>query len=297
MPRRLVVPPEVVGLPLTTRELLHVVTPGQLAGPAFVPVTRGVHVSAGTPLDHGARARAVLRAMHGPAALGGLSAAWALGVPDASPDEPVLVLAPRPAPRSREGVVVQQCALTDADVVRTPLGWATTPARTVVDLLRTLPMPRALCTAEAVAHRSRTRVQDVLAQLDRQRGARGLALARARVHLLDPRAESPRETALRLPLAEAGLPPCVPQHEVRDAGGAFVARLDLAWPELRVAVEYDGDHHRDRTQHSRDLARHNRLRALGWTVLQVDARLLERPAELVRQLAMLLDEARVRHQP
>jgi len=93
------------------------------------------------------------------------------------------------------------------------------------------------------------------------------------------------------------LPPCVPQHEVWDAGGAFVARLDLAWPELRVAVEYDGDHHRDRTQHSRDLARHNRLRALGWTVLQVDAQLFDRPAELVRQLTTLLVRARVRRLP
>lgn len=281
-------------MPMATGDLLRVVTPGQLAGPAFVPVLRGVHVSAATPLDHGTRARAALAAVRGRAALGGLSAAWAHGVPEAHPDEAVLMLAPRPAPRSREGVVVQQCALTAADVVRTRLGWATTPARTVVDLLRTLPMPRALCTAEAVAHRSRTRVEDVLAQLERQRGARGLALARERVRLLDPRAESPRETALRLLLAEAGLPPCVPQHEVWDTGGAFVARLDLAWPDVLVAVEYDGDHHRDRGQHSRDLARHNRLRALGWTVLQVDARVLARPQELVRQLATLLDEARVR---
>ena len=79
----------------------------------------------------------------------------------------------------------------------------------------------------------------------------------------------------------------MPQHEVRD-DGAFVARLDLAWPDRRVAVEYDGAHHRDPRQHSLDLARHNRLRALGWTVLQVDARVLARPQELFRQLAGLL---------
>ncbi|MEJ5946801.1 DUF559 domain-containing protein [Pseudokineococcus basanitobsidens] len=288
MPRRLPVPDDVVGVPLTTEQLLTRVTRGQLAGPAFRSVTRGVHVTAATPDDHGVRARAVLQAIRGPAALGGLSAAWAYGVHEAGDGDPVLVLAPRPAPRCREGVDVHQCALPREDVVRTRLGWVTTPRRTVVDLLRTLPMPRALVTAEAVAHRCGTRVEDVLAQVERQRGGRGLALARERVRRLEPEAESPRETALRLLLEDAGLPPCVVQHVVRDAGGAFVARLDLAWPGHRVAVEYDGDHHRGREQHSLDLARHNRLRALGWTVLQVDARVLAEPAELLRQLRSLL---------
>lgn len=288
VPRRPEVPRDVVGVPLTRRHLAGRVSRGQLAGPGFEAVLRGVHVTAGTAQDHGLRCAAALALLRRPAALGGLSAAWAHGVHEAGDDDPVLVLAPRPAPRSRTGLVVQQCALTPEDVVRTPLGWTTTPARTVVDLLRTLPMPRALCTAEAVAHRCGTGVEEVRAELERRRGARGLATARERLPLLDPRAESPRETSLRLVLLEAGLPPCTPQHEVWDDDGAFVARLDLAWPHARVAVEYDGDHHRDPRQHSRDLVRHNRLRALGWTVLQVDARVLARPGELVRHLARLL---------
>lgn len=267
--------------------LLADVTPGQLAGPAFRPVVRGVHVTVDAPDDHGTRARGALLAVRGRAALGGLSAAWAYGVHDAGDDEPVLLLAPRPAPRSRPGVVVRQCALRREDVVRTPLGYATTPARTVVDLLRTLPAPRALCVADAVAHLTRTTVDDVRTEMARHRGARGLVAAREHLERLDPRSESPRETALRLLLLDAGLPPCVPQHEVWDEG-AFVARLDLAWPDRRVAVEYDGAHHRDARQHSLDLARHNRLRALGWTVLQVDARVLARPQELLRQLTGLL---------
>jgi very-short-patch-repair endonuclease len=49
-----------------------------------------------------------------------------------------------------------------------------------------------------------------------------------------------------------------------------VARLDLGWREAMIGVEYDGAYHREDQQHSRDLARHNRLRALGWTVYQVD---------------------------
>lgn len=286
-------PQRLVGVPLTTRELLEHVTTAQLAGPGFRQVVRGVHVTAGTPDDHGTRALGALRAVQGRGVLGGLSAAWAHGVPEVRDDEPVLVLAGRPAPRSRPPlVVVQQCALPADDVVGTRWGSATSPVRTVVDLLRTLPMPRALCAAEALAHRCGVGVDEVLDQLARQGGDRGVALARRRARRLDLAAESPQETALRLVLEDAGLPAPVPQHEVHDDDGRFVARLDLAWPAARVAVEYDGGHHREARQHSRDLARHNRLRALGWTVLQVDARVLARPEELLRQLAGLLGAGR-----
>ncbi|MEJ5914512.1 endonuclease domain-containing protein [Pseudokineococcus sp. 1T1Z-3] len=282
-------PPDAVGAPLTRAELLTCVTRAQLAGPSFRRLTRGVHVSSCTLVDHGVRARGALLAVRGRAVLGGLSAAWAYGVREAGDDDPVLLLAPRPAPRCRTGVVVRQCTLDPGDVVTTRLGRVTSPARTVVDLLRTLDMPRALCAAEAVAHRTRLTRAHVDAELHRQRGARGLAAARRRARQLEPMAESYRETLLRLVVAEAGLPPCVVQHEVHDEEALFVARLDLAWPAVRVALEYDGDHHRDRAQHSADLARHNRLRRLGWTVLQVDARMLEDPRELLHQLRQLLE--------
>ncbi len=46
----------------------------------------------------------------------------------------------------------------------------------------------------------------------------------------------------------------------------------MGWPELMVAVEYDGDHHRkDRTQFVKDIARLRMLEALGWRVIRVIA--------------------------
>jgi very-short-patch-repair endonuclease len=70
-------------------------------------------------------------------------------------------------------------------------------------------------------------------------------------------------------LIAAGCPAPVCQHEVLDGRGTFVARLDLAYPERKLAIEYEGDHHRSRERLSRrDLHRINRLRALGWTVLR-----------------------------
>jgi very-short-patch-repair endonuclease len=57
--------------------------------------------------------------------------------------------------------------------------------------------------------------------------------------------------------------------------GAFVARVDLAWPRWRVAVEYDGEWHGDPDQLHRDRARLNRLLTTDdWLVLHVTARRL-----------------------
>jgi very-short-patch-repair endonuclease len=78
-------------------------------------------------------------------------------------------------------------------------------------------------------------------------------------------AESPMETRIRLALHFAGLPPPVLQHPV----GPY--RLDMAYPELMVAVEYDGRDHLDPDRALRDLHRATYLGRLGWIVLRFRA--------------------------
>jgi very-short-patch-repair endonuclease len=57
------------------------------------------------------------------------------------------------------------------------------------------------------------------------------------------------------------------QHRVRIDGRSY--RIDLAYPEVMLAIEYDGwEHHRTRSAFDRDRARGNRLEILGWTVLR-----------------------------
>jgi hypothetical protein len=81
----------------------------------------------------------------------------------------------------------------------------------------------------------------------------GLAQLRNVLALADPGAGSPMESRLRLVLVSGGLPRPVTQFEVRS-GGVFIARLDLAYPERRLGVEYEGDHHRGRGASSRTCA-------------------------------------------
>jgi hypothetical protein len=89
------------------------------------------------------------------------------------------------------------------------------------------------------------------------------------VELDDPRAESPPESRVRVALVLAGLAP-VPQYAIWS-DGVFVARSDLAFPEVRLAVEYEGAYHFEDGQIVRDDVRYRRLREAGWTVIRVSA--------------------------
>jgi hypothetical protein len=106
--------------------------------------------------------------------------------------------------------------------------------------------------------------------LSRYRGRRGVVQLRELVPLADPRAESPRESQVRLAIHDDNLPAPELQWWVIE-GGVPMFRLDLAYPKHRVAVEYDGEEFHDRTQEQReaDAERREWLRRRGWTVVVV----------------------------
>lgn len=82
------------------------------------------------------------------------------------------------------------------------------------------------------------------------------------------------------------LPAPVIQHEVWHSG-RFIARIDFAYPALKLAIEVDGfiaHSSPDAFQHDRE--RQNRLVALGWTVLRFTwDDVVKRPAEVARAIA------------
>ena len=89
------------------------------------------------------------------------------------------------------------------------------------------------------------------------------------------------ESVLRWLLLRAGLPRPELQVELRDAAG-FIGRVDMAWRDRRVVVEFDGDLHRERSVFVTDLRRQNRLVAAGWVVLRfTSADVLGRPDDVV----------------
>ena len=97
------------------------------------------------------------------------------------------------------------------------------------------------------------------------------------------------ESVLRWLLHEAGLPRPVLQHEVRNTAGRFLGRADMAWPDRKVLVEFDGDVHRERDVFVDDVRRQNRLITAGWTVLRfASADVLGRPDEVIAEIRRAL---------
>lgn len=63
-------------------------------------------------------------------------------------------------------------------------------------------------------------------------------------------------------------------------------------PDHLIALEYDGDHHRERLTHRFDMERQNELVALGWTVLRFNADgVLRRPEQTVALIRGALRKA------
>lgn len=82
-------------------------------------------------------------------------------------------------------------------------------------------------------------------------------------------ADSPPETHLRLALMAAGLPEPVLQHPIL-VDGQLVTVLDLAYPEAKIALHYDGSPHLTPESLARDVARDNTLISLGWLSIRAD---------------------------
>jgi hypothetical protein len=69
-------------------------------------------------------------------------------------------------------------------------------------------------------------------------------------------------------LLAAGLPQPVRQYEIR-VGGELVARVDLAYPDFRLAMELDSFRwHAGRRPFRSDRLRRNRIEAVGWRLLE-----------------------------
>jgi hypothetical protein len=92
------------------------------------------------------------------------------------------------------------------------------------------------------------------------------------------------ETLVRLLLVNAGLPEPVLNTLVAIDDRRF-AQPDIAWPELRIALEYDGRWHDDPRQRAADLDRHERLADAGWIVIHARAaELFGQPSALVARV-------------
>ncbi|CAA0134655.1 Uncharacterised protein [Mycolicibacterium vanbaalenii] len=170
---------------------------------------------------------------------------------------------------------------------------ATTPEWTAVEVARSLRRPRTLATLDAALRSNTCGRRGLLATAAAQAGRRGIVAVRELIPLADPLAESPMESEARLAMLDGGLPPPVLQHRIIDRNGR-TWRLDFAWPDHRLAVEYDGfDWHSDPDQFRRDRQKRAALTEVGWSLLSVvsdDVR--RRSRDMVRRIEVELARSR-----
>jgi hypothetical protein len=274
---------------LTTRDATRLgITRHDLNGPGWRQVIRGVWTPTSTPVTRALLVEAARLVLPADAVLCGLSVVSAHDIDvRASDDFDVHVAIAGQIPRRRPYLDLHQLALSP-DEVTTSGSWPmTTPLRTAFDCARWLPLMEGVVVVDAMAHAGLIALADLEPFALAHPRVRGLWRAVQVARLADPLAESPMETRLRLVLVFNGLPRPVSQLEVRDRGGRFVARLDLAYEAACVAVEYDGSLHWE--QRRADDRRRDALRALGWTVLVFSGEdVYRRPITVARQVEAAL---------
>lgn len=148
----------------------------------------------------------------------------------------------------------------------------TTPARTALDLACRNSIDLAVEFIDALANATGLKTADVDLLAQRYPGRRGIRQVAGILDLVDAGSQSPRESWLRLLLIREGFPRPRTQIPVYDATGYAVAYLDMGWDDIKVAVEYEGDHHRtDRRQFHHDIRRYEEVAELGWIAVRVTA--------------------------
>jgi hypothetical protein len=263
-------------------------TPADLCSGRFVSIFRDVFVEAGAESDLLLRSRAAHLLVPKDGALCGHSAATVLGAGCSPRTAPAELVAPRGEVRKRRGLVVRQMTLAPTEVCEFDGMRVTTPLRTAYDLARRLELVEAVAAVDAL---SRIGGFDPSRLLDGQVGARGRRRLPEVVALSDPLAESAMESRLRVLLVTAGLPVPVSQFVVIAPDGVVLARVDLAYPTARLAIEYDGAHHFNADFSRRDRRRDLLLGDLDWDTMRFTADdVLLSPLDTVRRVRRRLDE-------
>lgn len=171
---------------------------------------------------------------------------------------------------------------TRPDSVQTQGMASTTPARTAVDLARHLRSDvRAVAALDSMCRSGGADPDAIAAAAFGMAGQSGVRRVMGLLPEVDPLAESPKETEMRLIMNATNLPRFESQVEVRDELGALVSRLDLGNRRWKVGLQYDGGDHLQRDRRDADSTMMMRLAALGWEVRRVTQGMLYAPRTLV----------------
>lgn len=234
---------------------------------------RGVYHAPDLPDDLALRVAVLRLVVPRDAVVTDRSAGWLWGAdmilaPGAHRVTPDVTIFCPPGRRLRLGLVDSgERMLAPADVADLGGLRVTTPLRTACDLGRLLHRDQALAALDSLSRTGAFRPDDLALATTRFKGYRGVIQLRALVPIVDPGAESPGESIMRMRWYDAGLPRPACQVPVpAPYGGSY--HLDLGVEQERFAAEYDGEAFHGEDQREHDEQRRDWIRnELGWTLV------------------------------
>jgi len=148
----------------------------------------------------------------------------------------------------------------------------TVASRTFLDLAPTLDEANLIVIGDAILRSGLASLADLETAIRAAHGHRGVVRARQAIPRLDGRSASAPESLVRVRIEDAGLPRPLVNVDVFDGGGGWIACPDLLYKEAKIAIEYEGERHRDKRQFGLDLARDQLLTLAGFVVVRAGPR-------------------------
>lgn len=283
--------------PFTRAEARAVgITDHALRGPRYRSLLNGVSISSAVPDTPDVRAAAALL-VHPPGAVAThFTAARVYRAPVPSHPHEHVTVARASDRRHRQGLRCHLAALADSEIRIVRGLRISSPERVFVELTPFLPLVDLVVLGDWLVRKDFTTPTRLVEYCTRST-ERHAVQARKAAAFVRERVDSPMETRLRMLLVLAGLPEPEVNRKVRDDHGNIVLRLDLCYPGVRVAVEYDGRQHLELVdQWERDVERRDDLE--GWRVVTVTSKGIYRePERTLRRVWQALEERGYRPMP
>lgn len=241
--------------------------------------------------QHLLRSRAVLRTAHSEVALSHTTALIVMGAPlwDLPLEDVHLTRLDGRAGRREAGVAQHRGRILPGDVTWIDGIRVTSPIRTALDMTRQYDVEHSLVPLDWLLHTNALVKPGLRARSALMSLSPGTLTTDLVIRLSDGRMESPGETRSNYLLWRGGLPKAEPQLEILDEWGVAVARVDFAWPEYGVFLEFDGRNKYEKVRKEgesvldvvlREKKREEMIcRLTGWRCIRIVWADLHRPAE------------------
>jgi hypothetical protein len=205
------------------------------------------------------------------------------------------------AGRSEAGVHQHRGRILDGDIVSRHGINVMSPTRTALDVTTCCGSEVSLVVVNDFLHRGLTTLVDLRSRYAPMVHDPNTLKTDIVLRLADPRLESIGETRAFWMMYLHGVPAPVPQFEPQDASGRLIARLDFAWPELGVWLEFDGREKYVKYLKPEEsvvdvVLREKRRESLiteltGWRCIRITWADLERPIATVARILAILGVA------